>query len=171
MDKSAFWTLINEARSTSDRPDEIAEVIARRLAEASPEAVRAFDGWLWEYLRAMHRRDLWGAAYTIMGGCSEEGFVLFCAWLLTHGESMVHEVVREPDVLADLQWDGAPQSAWLLTVAPTVYGQLTGEELPETRPDVQIPELRSWPRDRLRNYDWPEDLLEAQYPRLFERFW
>lgn len=172
MDKASFWAIIDEARAVSERPDEIAEAIGQRLSGLSADEVRAFDGWLWEYLRALHRRDLWAAAYTIMGGCSEEGFVVFCAWLLTRGESVLHEVVREPDVLADHEWEGSPQCEWLLNVTPTVYAQLTdGEDLPIERLPLEIPEARQWPRDRLRGSEWPEDVLESRFPRLFARFW
>ncbi|GAB3813622.1 hypothetical protein GCM10027605_57500 [Micromonospora zhanjiangensis] len=62
-------------------------------------------GWnrhLTRVLTASHREDLWGAAYLINGGCSEDGFDHFRGWLIAQGRQVFARAVAEPDSLADL---------------------------------------------------------------------
>ena len=48
-----------------------------------------------------YRRDLWGAAYLINGGCSDDGFDYFRGWLLGQGQAIWQAALADPDSLAD----------------------------------------------------------------------
>ena len=53
-------------------------------------------------LAASDKEDLWGAAYLINGGCSDDGFDHFRGWLMTQGREVFARAVAEPDSLAEL---------------------------------------------------------------------
>jgi Protein of unknown function (DUF4240) len=46
--------------------------------------------------------DLWGAAYTINGGASDDGFYYFRCWLIGMGKDIYEAAVADPDSLADV---------------------------------------------------------------------
>jgi hypothetical protein len=48
-----------------------------------------------------YRWDLWGAAYLINGGCSDDGFDYFRGWLLSQGRAIWQATLADPDSLAD----------------------------------------------------------------------
>ena len=74
-------------------------------------------------LAASYREDLWGAAYLINGGASDDGFEYFRGWLMTQGRAVFARAVADPDSLAELP--AVPAAA------------LTGEEF-EARADVAV---------------------------------
>jgi hypothetical protein len=47
-----------------------------------------------------HRWDLWGAAYIMNRGCSDDGFVYFRGWLISQGFDRYHAALKRPDSLA-----------------------------------------------------------------------
>ena len=74
--------------------------------------------------------DLWGAAYLINGGCSDDGFAYFRSWLISRGRAAYEEAVRDPDSLADLvdpdRDDYEFEDLWGLALV--VYEERTGED-------------------------------------------
>jgi hypothetical protein len=57
---------------------------------------------LWDLRAVSYRWDLWGAAYLLNGGCSDDGFEYFRGWLIAQGHEVFERVLEDPDVLADL---------------------------------------------------------------------
>jgi hypothetical protein len=45
---------------------------------------------------------LWGAAYLINGGCSDDGFDYFRRWLILQGHKVFQAAIANPDSLADV---------------------------------------------------------------------
>jgi Protein of unknown function (DUF4240) len=54
--------------------------------------------WL---MAQFYRLALWGAAYLINGGCSDDGFDYFRGWLLSQGHATWQAALADPDSLAD----------------------------------------------------------------------
>jgi hypothetical protein len=48
------------------------------------------------------RSSLWAAAYVINGGCSDDGFDYFRAWLMLQGQGTFGQAVADLDSPADL---------------------------------------------------------------------
>ena len=49
-----------------------------------------------------YRIELWGAAYLLNGGCSDDCFEYFRGWLITQGRAVYEAVLADPDSLADV---------------------------------------------------------------------
>ena len=45
--------------------------------------------------------DLWGAAYLLMGGCSDDCFTDFRSWIVAQGQAYFEAVRSDPQALAD----------------------------------------------------------------------
>lgn len=169
MDATELWDLIETARDEVDDPtdaDAVAESLVRTLAERDPEVIEAFDVAMGAVLAESYLTDLWGAAYLVNEGASDDGFDYFRGWLITQGRDVFEAAVADPDSLAEV---GAVRRALadgdeleceaMLAVAWDAYEEATGEELPDAaRPD--LPEL-----DPMWDFD-DEDAMRERLPRL-----
>ena len=95
-----FWGHIKKTRRRD--PEAHAEKLAARLAKLPPDDIVDFVHWWDFHIREAYDWTLWGAAYLINGGCSDDGFQYFCEWLLLQGREVFQAAVSHPDTLADV---------------------------------------------------------------------
>jgi Protein of unknown function (DUF4240) len=86
MDREQFWALIEAARTATggDCQAQTAQLVAA-LCQRPVAEVLDWDRIQDELWVESYHRDLWGAAYLINGGCSDDGFDYFRGWLLGQG--------------------------------------------------------------------------------------
>lgn len=104
MTLDEFWDHIHKTRRKD--PDAHVEKLVTRLAKLPPDEIVDFDHWWGTLAREAYHWNLWGAAYTINGGCSDDGFTDFRSWLMLQGRDVFQAAVTNPDTLADVV-DGA----------------------------------------------------------------
>ena len=124
MDWKPFWKTVEE----SYRPDPIDhfEALKGRLSELTWNEVIEFQARFDEAIASANFIDLWGAAYLINGGCSDDGFRDFRVWLVGRGRHAYEHALRAPDSLADVL-DGDPVDGFGLDAAAVrVYEEKTG---------------------------------------------
>ena len=124
MDWKPFWKTVEE----SYRPDPIDhfEAIKAHLGGLQWFDVVAFQARFDEAIASANLIDLWGAAYLINGGCSDDGFRDFRVWLVGRGRHAYEHALRAPDSLADVL-DGDPVDGFGLDAAAVrVYEEKTG---------------------------------------------
>ncbi|MBY0227687.1 MAG: DUF4240 domain-containing protein [Gemmataceae bacterium] len=153
MDDATFWAIIESGgkRALSD-PDRQLASVRKRLAKLPPEQIREFHRHVWRKLADAHSWDLWGAAYLINGGCSDDGFLYFCAWLVSRGRAVYEAAVANPDSLAGLTDTDRDDYEFedLLSVAFDAYEDATSEEMVK----LDLP----WPKKpRGRRWDFDDD--------------
>jgi hypothetical protein len=51
-----------------------------------------------EYVRLDHF-DVWAVAYTVIGGCSDDGFMDFRGWLILKGKNPCQTILTDPEAL------------------------------------------------------------------------
>ncbi|MFC7583681.1 DUF4240 domain-containing protein [Nonomuraea antimicrobica] len=140
MDIAQFWMLIERARDQVPDADDDQAVAstATALLSARPAAeIVAAQQAFWDVMAASYRAPLWGAAYLINGGCSDDGFDYFRGWLVTQGREVFERVVADPDTLAELPVVRAAAAEGgdldceeMLGIAWRAHLQATGEQLP-----------------------------------------
>ncbi len=152
MTRADFWALIDRASDATDPTGTLGDW----LRELPPEQVRVFDRHFTATMKRAYRYDLWGAAYLLLGRCSDDGFTDFCADLILHGKKTFERVLRQPDLLAehpDIEGDES-----IASLAATVYEELTDGELRESG---------DWPaRPAGRKLSFSERSLAKRYPRI-----
>lgn len=134
MDDKRFWSIIKRARAEADGDTEaVGEIVLEQLVEMPPADIAAFDAQLRGKLDAANTWALWGAAYWMNGGCSDDGFVYFRAWLVAKGQKAYEAALNDPDSLAKLDGDEEEEyeCEGLLDAADQAYRAATGEPLPE----------------------------------------
>src|SRR5438552_328287 len=99
MTEDEFWDHIRASRRVD--PEAHAERLTARLAKLPEEEILDFDH-LWDVVLARaYRTDLWGAAYLVNGGCSDDLFEYFRRWLVLQGRTTYAAALADPDSLAD----------------------------------------------------------------------
>src|SRR5262245_32845411 len=100
MTRDEFWEHIRASKRKD--PDGHVERLTKRLTKLPVEEIIDFEHW-WETACAeAYFWDLWGAAYTINGGCSDDGFIDFRTWLVLQGREVFEAAVKHPDSLSDV---------------------------------------------------------------------
>ncbi len=107
-----------------------------------------------------YHRELWGAAYIINGGCSDDGFEYFRGWLILQGEKSFEDALKDPESLVEIAKCDV-ENEDILGLAVEAYLQQTGKEFP--RKDVVD-------RFELKGTAWTEDEVYEKYPKLAEKF-
>jgi hypothetical protein len=166
MDEAAFWRLIAETRAAAGNDTgRQSELIDVRLRELPAQQIAAFQ----RIRRALDRRaftwDLWGAAYVVEDGCSDDCFRDFRGYLISLGRGPYETALRDPDSLASTVQD-AETGDWENgdDIAPDAYQSVTGEDIPGDSSDLS---------GDPRGTPWDDDHAEAlvqRYPRLAARF-
>ena len=167
MNTTTFWRLVEDARQQSGGDcGEQAEKMMERLSALPTEDIIGFSGTLNEQLRRSYTWDLWAAAYIINGGCADDCFDYFRAWLISQGEAVFENAMRDPESLADLDIDAdaGMECEELLYVASEAYEDKTGEEIP-----VQAM-VRGWVVNGPSGEKWNEASVYSMFPRLTKRF-
>jgi hypothetical protein len=164
MDQAQFWSLIGATRGgdpTMDGP-RFADALAKRLAELPAGDIEAFEKVWREKSIESYRWDLWGAAYVINGGCSDDCFDYFRDFLISMGRDAYDAALRDPETLVDLppqlevEWEGP--------------GYATAEAYEKVTGGSALP--RSGPRQPVApaGEEWTEDELPDRYPLLARKF-
>jgi hypothetical protein len=167
MDRNAFWALIDEARAVAVDEETVAEETTKLLAVRPRDDILAFQQILWELMAESYKDPLWGAAYTINGGCSDDGFDYFRAWLIGQGSAVYESAVADPDSLAGLAVVQESAKDWMelenediLSIAWNAYRMVFGETLPQDACTVSFPALEDgWDFD-------DRDETRRRLPRL-----
>jgi hypothetical protein len=124
MEWDQFWRIIGAAYRAD--PFDHFEAVNAELDQLPWFGVVAFQARLDEAVAAADRPDLWGAATLIQGGCSDDAFVDFRAWLVGRGQEVYDAALLDPDSLADVL-DGDPVDGFGLDAAAVrVYEAKTG---------------------------------------------
>jgi hypothetical protein len=161
MDINQFWKL-NEGLPVN----EAADTLTTRLSVLTPNEIVEYDRHFRVLLSEAYRWSLWGAAYLIGGGCSDDGFHYFRCGLISRGRSVYQTALHDPDSLAlvDVNDDGCIENEEFGYVAGTVYETMTGTEIPQATPkDPDEPAGEEW--------DFEDDeLLKSKLPKVWGKF-
>ncbi len=115
------------------------------------------------YHRA-YRWDLWGAAYIIGGGCSDDSFMDFREWLISMGQRVYDAALSRPDALAEVVRAPGIESCFF-----EGFGYVAQEVLEAKGvSDQQLP-LDAHPSDPAGER-WQEAELPVLFPALWHAF-
>lgn len=186
-DDSKFWTMVEDSwrhGQRSARPGFFARLFRRsapdsdQIEAAAAESLKsalmtlpaaeivAFKKRLEAQLDRAYKANVWEAAYVLMGGCSDDMFEYFRAWLIAQGRETFEGVLADPESLADVETgepDVACQFEALLYVPVEAYEESGFGDLYADLPARDTsPEL-----DRELH---AEEKLPALYPRIESRW-
>ena len=140
-------------------------LLAVALAKLPSEDLISFQETLDALMERSYSWDLWGAAYVIYGGCSDDAFDYFRAALIMQGEEAFDNALVEADTLADLP--PFTECEAMLGLAYDVYHKRSGGS---SIYDATIEIIYGEPVGEPFLED-DEGGLKDRYAKLFAKYW
>jgi hypothetical protein len=160
MDEGQFWDLVQRTHdAASNDMDRKCELLKSEVQKLSKSDAIDFATLFDTMMNRAYSYSLWGAAYVIHGGCSDDTFNDFRSSLISRGRACFERTLANPDSLADEKFDG---SIWFYEGFQ--YAVTAGvKAVAGSRPGLRHP-------DRPSGEDWREDDLPLLFPRLSAKF-
>jgi hypothetical protein len=161
MTTSEFWKIIEKSKRGVESADEQAEKLEALLIKLSPEEILSFDRIFTEFRIAAYRWDLWGVAYILCGGCGDDSFDYFRAWLIGRGQKYFEDAMKDPESVASkVTEDDYPEAEFILYAASKAYEKQTGHSMPFF--PVKFP-------SKPVGTKWTEEELPERFPVAYRR--
>jgi hypothetical protein len=163
MTSAEFWKLLEGLP-----PEGAEEALRERLEALEPARIVEFQA----HFDSQHARAytwlLWGAAYIIDGGCSDDGFIDFRYGLISRGRKIFEAALADPDSLVEVASEdddgGFIPNETFGYVASEVYEEKTGNGIPLSKnAEPKEPTGEEWDFD-------DEELCAKKLPRLWAKF-
>jgi hypothetical protein len=162
MDEPRFWEILQRAHEESGGDmDEKCEIIAAVVSKLSREEAIAFSRHFDSTMDRAYSWALWGAAYVINGGCSDDTFSDFRASLISRGRQALESALSDPDSLAAEEFDDGIwfYEGYQYAVTDGVKAAI-GSGVNRDKPHPKEPS----------GAKWSEDKAYEPYPKLTEKF-
>jgi len=169
MNEAQFWTLIEKASKLGKRDeDETCEALFEALTKMKIKDLAAFDSHMHQALARAHTWKLWGAAYLLQGGCSDDGFLHFRLWAVSQGKAAFEAILANPDKsLSAMEFEEPDMETTmegLLYVVADAFDEIAGDN--DELPDVELPEDPAGERFDFED----EQVMAAAYPKLWDAY-
>jgi hypothetical protein len=172
MPAEKFWRIIERAAESAHDPDAQVKALRTALRELTLEEIISFEVAFRGYLNRAYTWDLWGTAYVIHGGCSDDGFEYFRRWLVSRGRDVYEAALANPDSLAQLDVQPGPWGVWefeeIYYVAREVFKEKGGEG--DVRDHSEPEAGLAGPGPTGEPFAENEEHLAQRYPKLWQRF-
>ncbi|CAN7651757.1 DUF4240 domain-containing protein [Bradyrhizobium sp. LjRoot220] len=160
MDEEGFWKVVQRAHDLSggdmdQKCDALRQLISALSKDEALEFAQHFDAMMHE----AYNWPLWGAAYVIDGGCSDDAFTDFRTALISRGPQAFERALADPDSLADEDFE---ESDWFYEgyqYAVTDGVDAVAGSLPQRIAPAQP-----------SGTEWQEDKVYDLYPKLAAKF-
>ncbi len=163
MNTDEFWQIIDSVHRSSDgNMDRKCELLKDRLSDLGQQDLRDFIGHYDAIDMAAYTWPLWGAAYVMHGGCSDDAFSDFRATLISQGRRTYEQALVDPESLVDLVI--ADDEDICYEGFQYVKNDVAEEKL------GAIPQKDSAFPDAPSGDEWDEEALPSLYPRLSAKY-
>lgn len=174
MAKDGFWALIARTTVHEADPEHQLDALRQALRELTPSDIEAFQRAFQREQARAYTWDLWGAAYVLNGGASDDGFEYFQRWLISKGREVFDAAAADPDSLADMlapDAEGPCEFEAFAYVAGEVWAEKTGID-PWKDPKGSFPYTGAPPAASPSGAPFEEDErhLAKRYSKLWKRF-
>jgi Protein of unknown function (DUF4240) len=164
MNEQKFWEIIAASKKSEHDSQQAQEAsLTKILSTLDTEEVISFDKIFTELILKSYTWDLWGAAYIIDGGCSDDGFEYFRRGLIASGRARFEAAMHDAESLADWAESDEMEFEGISYVASATLKERGGAGLPNhgfKRPSQ--PAGEPW--------DEEGDDLEERFPKLWAKF-
>ena len=164
LTKDQFWKLIDASRRGAADLEEQEEKLRELLGQLEEDQIIEFDRYFAEYTAEAYRWDLWGVAYLMQDGCSDDGFSDFLSWLISQGRTYYEAALANPENAGKRVSPGDEiEYETMRYVAADVYESKTGKHDFYDRCTKVAHDIKGEP--------WADDEeLKELYPKLARKF-
>jgi Protein of unknown function (DUF4240) len=178
MNELEFWQVIERSLEVADGDAEAQlEALENELESLEPDQILGFQKMFDHLFRVSYRAEIWGVAFIVNGGASDDGFDYFRGWLIAQGREVFEGTLAKPDSLADVIDD--PDSEWgfedqdILNVGYRTWLDVTGLE----SDDFYALAGKSEPMPEIGEFLWGDGAGDINpvkgkkiYPKLWKKF-
>lgn len=163
MPVERFWSLIGRTRGATGKDCfKKAAALQATLQRLSAEEIVGFQVRFEECMAESYRWDIWGVAYLVNGGASDDGFEYFRAWLIGQGREYYEAALRNPERAADRASNRQDNECEQL-----MYCALEAHEAKTKRP---LPLVRLDRASQPAGTAWSDADLPRLFPTVAKRF-
>ncbi|WP_100915001.1 DUF4240 domain-containing protein [Pseudoalteromonas spongiae] len=161
MNVEEFWEVIEEARCKNDPKG----FLTAKLMKFNKAEIVAFQNtFSWLHF-CVEKWDIWGAAYLVYGGCSDDSFADFRSNLIMLGETVYAAVLKNADSFAEFSIYSDLRKEYISEyIAADIYEEKYQEDFPFEETNWQENMGDNWDFD---NYD---ECLQ-RLPKLTKKHW
>jgi hypothetical protein len=161
MDDELFWSIIEAGRQTNRSTAEHVEALTEQLQAFKAGEIRRFQKILLDKFALAYRWDLWALAYVAQGGCSDDAFEEFRAWLILQGRGLFESALKDMHkILRKVPRGLSTHAAELLFAASTAYEARYGKAMA----------LITAKNKKLAGTPWQENDLPRIYPDIVKHY-
>ena len=157
-----FWTIIERDSTKPFNVEAIAAKLESSLKKMPDSDVLEFCNEFDKKMNESYTWGLWGVAYLINGGCSDDSFMDFRSSLIASGRTVFETVISDPESLIALDKDHllALFEEGFLYCGSSAYESLTGRQ----------PERVVSPLESPTGQEWEETAssLRTGFPKVWE---
>ena len=161
MKEEEFWIIIDKSKAASAGSYRLqVDALNTILKTLGEDDLVKFSKTFSALLAATYNYKLWGAAFVINGGCSDDCFTYFREYLIAQGRDKFYATINDPESCADWirseteeDWEGLHGAVF------AAYKEKTGKDLPLTYLPME-----------LKGEPFKEETVDKQYPKLAKRF-
>ena len=163
MNTHEFWNIIDSVNAASGGDmDKKCDLLKERLISLDLKELRGFLDEFDEADLAAYSWPLWGAAYVLQGGCSDDAFSDFRATLISLGRSVYEAALANPESLSEVPYEDEEEVCY--EGFQYVKNDVAEEKL------GCIPESKICFPDEPSGEEWNDDTVEGLYPLLAAKF-
>ncbi|WDE96840.1 DUF4240 domain-containing protein [Lentisphaera profundi] len=158
MKLNEFWQIIDNAHNESNGSmDKKCRILKNKLSTLSHEQLIAFSSHFDTMNHNSYTWPLWGAAYLLNGGCSDDSFTDFRTTLISMGKNTYSRALHDPNTLSEVKFDqNDPCYEGYEYAVNDVLQEQLGDIPKSTSPFPIEP----------KGEEWDEDELEILFPTL-----
>jgi len=173
MNETIFWNLIHQSQAESKvKPSAIFQILEEKLARLSGDEILHFDQILHERIRVGFRSNLLAAATIINAGVDLDELSDFEAFILMRGKEIWENALKNPDSLAEVDFEDDFICTEIWSVPEKAYEQATGQE------DFEMVHFEYQPQNLIGSQDiWQDgkgkpdnDKLKVLLPKLYQKY-
>jgi len=161
IDENTFWELIKETREEIEDTSEFTDRLRDKLESMSAVEIKKFQKLLLQKMEELNHWDIWALAYIVRGGCGDDEFDYFKAWVVSKGKEVFESIKNmQMDHLKKLFENEEPQLEAFMYVAQEAYERKKYDVMP-------TPRVKSIP---IQGKEWSEENICKSYPELCQMF-
>jgi hypothetical protein len=102
-----FWKLIDDARQSVEKLTDVPGRLVDVLSQMDEMEIIGFGSHYQNCMHLSYDANVWLGAVVLIGGCGDDRFMDFRAWLIAQGREVFEAALADPDSLALLDnFDG-----------------------------------------------------------------
>lgn len=164
MTVDQFWNLIDRVHSTSEGDmDKKCALLKQELHDLPVAELLSFQAHFDEAIDTAYTWPLWGVAYIMNGGCSDDSFMNFRATLISMGRETFEGAVEHPDSLATPELEMGEEFIY------EGFQYVATEVLEQRAPGQKFPRYQAHPKTPAGTR-WEEHSVNHLFPRVSEKY-